>query len=62
MTTIIAPAPEPKWTCDEHGNWHQEQRVRIRHGNGTREVRVIEAASIEASLIEAVREALGRGI
>lgn len=38
MTTIIAPDPELVWTCDENGHWFQEERVRIRHGDGWREV------------------------
>jgi len=48
MTTIIAPAPELVWTCDANGNWWQEQRVRIRHGDGWREVRTDDlSTSIE---------------
>lgn len=53
MTTIIAPAPELVWTCDERGNWYQEERYRIRHGDGWREIRLTDMfAELDMTLDE----------
>jgi len=38
---ISVPGIEPVWTCDADGHWRQERRIRLRDGNGWREIRVI---------------------
>ena len=44
---ISVPGIEPVWTCDADGNWRQERRIRLRDGNGWREIRV-DAEAIAA--------------
>lgn len=38
-TILTLRGPELVWTCDVEGNWFQEPRVRIREGNGWREIK-----------------------